>query len=145
MKDKENKDDRGNLDLSLIIDQHKREIWAYRKKESEWIKTQNQLDGHKIIVNELSSKVIDLKKEIDRLTEENNNIRTIDSSHKSLNGDLQNKLQEAQNELTLIKTIGLNSPEMIDLKKKLKNLERENKTLVDKVYNYRQMLSKAGL
>ena len=145
MKDEKNKDDRGALDLSLIIDQHKKEIWAYRMKESEWIKTKNQLDGHKSIVNELSAQVIDLKKELDRLSEENNNIRTIDSSHKSLNGDLQKQLQEAQNELTLIKTIGLNSPEMIDLKKKLKNLERENKTLVDKVYNYRQMLSKAGL
>ena len=41
MKDKENKDDRGNLDLSLIIDQHKREIWAYKIKESEWIKTKS--------------------------------------------------------------------------------------------------------
>ena len=28
MKDKENKDDRGDLDLSLIIDQHKKEIWT---------------------------------------------------------------------------------------------------------------------
>ena len=145
MKDKENKDNRGDLDLSLIIDQHKKEIWAFKMKESEWIKTKNQLDGHKSIVNELSAQVIGLKKEIDRLSEENNNIRTIDNSHKSLNGDLQKQLQEAQNELTLIKTIGLNSPEMIDLKKKLKNLELKNKTLEEKVLNYQQMLSKAGL
>ena len=145
MKDKENRDDRGNLDLSLIIDQHKKEIWAYKMKESEWIKTKNQLDGHKSIVNELSAQVIGLKKEIDRLSEENNNIRIIDSSHKGLNGKLQKQLEEAQNELTLIKTIGLNSPEMIDLKKKLKNLELKNKTLEEKVLNYQQMLSKAGL
>jgi len=114
-------------------------------KESEWIKTKNQLDGHKSIVNELSAQVIGLKKEIDRLSEENNNIRIIDSSHKGLNGELQKQLEEAQNELTLIKTIGLNSPEMIDLKKKLKNLELKNKTLEEKVLNYQQMLSKAGL
>ena len=145
MKDKENKDDRGTLDLSLIIDEHAKEIWAFKMKESEWIKTKNQLEGHKSIVKELSAQVIDLKKEIDRLSEENSNIRLIDSSHKGLNGTLQKQLEEARNELSLIKTIGMNSPEMIDLKKKLKNLERENKTLVDKVYNYRQMLSKAGL
>jgi len=145
MKDKENKDNRGDLDLSLIIDQHKKEIWAFKMKESEWIKTKNQLDGHKSIVNELSAQVIGLKKEIDRLSEENNNIRIIDSSHKGLNGKLQKQLEEAQNELTLIKTIGLNSPEMIDLKKKLKNLELKNKTLEEKVLNYQQMLSKAGL
>jgi chromosome segregation ATPase len=145
MKDNKNKDKKGALDLSLIIDQHKREIWAYKMKESEWIKTKNQLDGHKSIVNELSAQVISLKKELDRLAEENNNIRTIDGSHKSLNGDLQKQLQEAQNELTLIKTIGLNSPEMIDLKKRLGNLELENKALAEKVSNYQQMLSKAGL
>ena len=145
MKDKENKDDRGTLDLSLIIDQHAKEIWAFKMKESEWIKTKNQLDGHKSIVNELSAQVIGLKKEIDRLSEENNNIRTIDSSHKSLNGDLHKQLQEAQNELTLIKTIGLNSPEMIELKKRLGNLELENKALAEKVSTYQQMLSKAGL
>ena len=145
MKDNKNKDKKGALDLSLIIDQHKREIWAYKMKESEWIKTKNQLDGHKSIVNELSAQVISLKKELDRLAEENNNIRTIDGSHKSLNGDLQKQLQEAQNELTLIKTIGLNSPEMIELKKKLGNLELENKALAEKVSNYQQMLSKAGL
>ena len=142
MKDKENKDDRGDLDLSLIIDQHKREIWAYKMKESEWIKTKNQLDGHKSIVNELSAQVIGLKKEIDRLSEENNNIRTIDNSHKSLNGDLQKQLQEAQNELTLIKTIGLNSPEMIDLKKRLKNLELENKALAKQIDDYFNMRGK---
>ncbi len=96
MKDDKNKDDRGALDLSLIIDQHKKEIWAYRMKESEWIKTKNQLDGHKSIVNELSAQVIDLKKELDRLSEENNNIRTIDSSHQGLNGELQKQLQEIQ-------------------------------------------------
>tara|TARA_Y100000588_G_C13543052_1_gene622857 strand:+ start:254 stop:550 length:297 start_codon:yes stop_codon:yes gene_type:complete len=96
MKDDKNKDNRGNLDLSLIIEQHKKEIWAYKMKESEWIKTKNQLDGHKSIVNELSAQVIGLKKDIDRLAEENNNIRTIDSSHQGLNGELQKQLQEAQ-------------------------------------------------
>ena len=91
MKDKENKDDRGALDLSLLIDQYKREIWAYKMKESEWIRTKNQLDGNKKIIEELSAQIIGLKKEIDRLSEENNNIRTIDSSHKSLNGELQSE------------------------------------------------------
>ena len=89
MKDKENKDDRGALDLSLLIDQYKREIWAYKMKESEWTKTQNQLEGNKRIIEELSSQIIGLKKEIDRLAEENQNIRTIDSSHQKTNGELR--------------------------------------------------------
>ena len=138
MKDKENKDNRGALDLSLIIDQHKKEIWAYRMKESEWIKTKNQLDGHKSIVNELSEQVLGLKKEIDRLSEENNNLRTIDSSHQELNGKLRKQITEVEIEMANLKAIGNNSPEMRDL-------QRDNKYLVEKVEAYREQLRKAGL
>jgi len=77
--DLKKKDDK-TLDLSLLIDQHKREIWNYKMKEAEWVKTQNQLDGTKIIVEELSRQVIDLKKEIDRLAEENSNIRIVNNN-----------------------------------------------------------------
>ena len=138
MKDKENKDDRGTLDLSLIIDQHKREIWKWMMKESEWVKTANQLEGTKRIVEELATKNVDLKKEIDRLAEENNNLQTIDSSHQKLNGELQSKITEVENEMALLKGIGNNSPEMRDLK-------RDNKYLAKQVEDYREILKKAGL
>ena len=138
MKDKENKDDRGTLDLSLIIDQHKREIWKWKMKESEWVKTANQLEGTKRIVEELATKNVDLKKEIDRLAEENNNLQTIDSSHQKLNGELQSKITEVENEMALLKGIGNNSPEMRDLK-------RDNKYLAKQVEDYRDILRKAGL
>ena len=138
MKDKENKDDKGTLDLSLIIDQHKREIWKWKMKESEWVKTANQLEGTKRIVEELATKNVDLKKEIDRLAEENNNLQTIDSSHQKLNGELQSKITEVENEMALLKGIGNNSPEMRDLK-------RDNKYLAKQVEDYREILKKAGL
>ena len=135
MKDK---DDRGTLDLSLIIDQHKRDIWKWKMKESEWVKTSNQLEGTKRIEEELATKNVDLKKEIDRLSEENNNLRTIDSSHKKLNGELQSKIKEVENEMSILKGIGNNSPEMRDLK-------RDNKYLAQQVEDYREILRKAGL
>tara|TARA_B100000029_G_scaffold344083_1_gene336492 strand:- start:311 stop:727 length:417 start_codon:yes stop_codon:yes gene_type:complete len=138
MKDNENKDDRGSLDLSLIIDQHKRDIWKWKMKEAQWIKTSNQLEGTKRIVEELATKNVDLKKEIDRLSEENNNLRTIDSSHKKLNGELQSKITEVENEMSILKGIGNNSPEMRDLK-------RDNKYLAQQVEDYREILRKAGL
>jgi len=138
MKDNENKDDRGSLDLSLIIDQHKRDMWKWKMKEAEWIKTSNQLEGTKRIVEELATKNVDLKKEIDRLSEENNNLRTIDSSHKKLNGELQSKIKEVENEMSILKGIGNNSPEMRDLK-------RDNKYLAQQVEDYREILRKAGL
>ena len=135
---KHKSDDRGELDLSLLVDQHKREIWAYKMRESEWVRTKNQLDGNKKIIEEMSAQVIGLKKEIDRLSEENNNLRTIDSSHQELNGKLRKQITEVEIEMSNLKAIGNNSPEMRDL-------QRDNKYLVEKVEAYRAQLRKAGL
>ena len=82
-------EDRGPSDLTFLIEQHKRDIWAYKQRESEWIRTENQLQGTKRIVEELSTKIIDLKKEIDRLSEENGNLQTINPSHQKLNEELK--------------------------------------------------------
>ena len=49
-------------DLSDLIEQHKREIWEYKKKEMQWIRDKNQLDGNKRIVEELSAQIIELRK-----------------------------------------------------------------------------------
>ena len=124
--------------LEDILEIHQKEIWEWKKKESEWIKTDNQLAGCKKIITELSAKIVQLKKDIERLAEENNNIRTIESSHKTLNGKLQDKITDTENEIALLKGIGNNSPEMRDLKK-------DNKYLAEKVEAYREQLRKAGL
>ncbi len=86
----------------------------------------------------MSSQVISLKKEIDRLSEENNNLKIIDSSHQELNGKLRKQITEVEIEMSNLKAIGNNSPEMRDL-------QRDNKYLVEKVEAYRAQLRKAGL
>jgi capsule polysaccharide export protein KpsE/RkpR len=70
-----------------------------------------------------------LLKEIDRLAEENENLRTIEAGHKALNGKLRKELTEVENELALLKGIGNNSPEMRALQKRIKELEEDNKKL----------------
>ena len=70
-------EDRGPSDLTLMAELHQKEIWEWKQKEMEWIKTQNVLDGTKVIVGELTAKIVDLKKEIDRLSEENTNLKII--------------------------------------------------------------------
>jgi|TARA_E500000305_G_scaffold38586_1_gene29589 hypothetical protein len=70
-------EDRGPGDLTLMAELHQKEIWNWKQKEMEWIKTKNQLDGTKIIVGELTTQIISLKKEIDRLSEENTNLKII--------------------------------------------------------------------
>ncbi len=70
-------EDRGALDLTFLIEQHKKEIWEYKQKESEWLKTDNMFKGSKKIIDELSSKLIqqvriisDLNNQITKLKKE---------------------------------------------------------------------------
>ncbi len=74
----------GDNDLEFVIKQHKKEIWTYKQKESEWEETKNQLEGTKQIVNRLTDQISELKysnkvlkDELERLAEENSNIRII--------------------------------------------------------------------
>ena len=113
------KDDRGDLDLTLLIESHQRELWDYKKRESQWIMDKNQLEGNQKIINEISTKLIEMGK---------------------VNLGLKKKLTEAEGETSLVKAIGINSPEMKrvqemnethqkingDLQTTLTNLEQEN-------------------
>ena len=65
-------------------------------EESQWIKDKNQLEGNKMIVRELSDKILKMKK----------------------------RAQEAEGELTIIKGIGNNSPEMKELQARVKRLDQ---------------------
>ncbi len=65
-------------EIVLLIEQHKKEIWEWKQKESEWIKTENTLSGTKKIVEQLSGKLVEqvriikqLEQEIERLVAEN--------------------------------------------------------------------------
>ena len=71
----DNKDDRGPDDLTMLIDQYKKEIWAWKQKESEWIKTDNQLQGNKRIIEELTSKLVDQERQIQELKHDNKTYR----------------------------------------------------------------------
>ena len=61
------KEDRGELDLTLLIEKHQKEIWEYKQRESEWIKTDNLLKGAYKIVDEMSAKLLQQKKQIEEL------------------------------------------------------------------------------
>ena len=124
--------------LEAILELHQKEIWEWKMKESQWIKTDNQLAGCKKIITELSATIVQLRKDIDRLAEDNGNLLTVNSSNQELNGELQTKITDTENEIALLKGIGNNSPEMRDLKK-------DNKYLAEKVETYREQLRKAGL
>ena len=65
-------------EMVLLIEQHKKEIWEWKQKESDWINTQNLADGYKKVIEELSAKLVakdsiikKLEQEIERLVAEN--------------------------------------------------------------------------
>ncbi len=71
-------------DLVLLIEQHKKDIWEWKQKESQWVRDKNQLDGNKQIVGELSTKLIEMGK--------------INLTHQALNGKLQTRLTEVEDD-----------------------------------------------
>jgi|TARA_R110002153_G_scaffold189638_1_gene342436 Mg2+ and Co2+ transporter CorA len=95
-------EDRGELDLTLLLEQHKKDIWEWKQKESQWIKDKNQLDGNKKIIEELSTKLVEMAK---------------------VNLAFKKRAQEAEGETTIVKGIGMNSPEMRELQARVKQLD----------------------
>ena len=73
----EAKEDRGPLDITLLTEQYKADLFKYQQREALHLKTQNQLDGTKAIVMEMAGTIRqihteneNLKAEIARLQEE---------------------------------------------------------------------------
>jgi len=95
-------EDRGELDLTLLLEQHRKEIWEWKQKESQWIRDKNQLDGNKKIIEELSTKLVEMAK---------------------ANMAFKKRAQEAEGETTIVKGIGMNSPEMKVLQVRVNELE----------------------
>ena len=90
-------------DLILLIEQYKKEIWEWKQKESQWIKDRNQLEGHKRIVEELSTKIVEigkvnliLKTKINELEGTLGSAQGMNDNHQKYNGKLQSRLTEVE-------------------------------------------------
>ena len=71
-------------DMLLLIEQHKKDIWEWKQKESQWVRDKNQLDGGKQIILELSDKLVETGK--------------LNLAHQQLNGKLQTRLTEVEDD-----------------------------------------------
>ena len=88
-------EDRGELDLTFLVEQHAKEIWALKEQISKQSEELTVLRGTKDVVVRLTNELIKMKK----------------------------RAQEAEGENTIIKGIGSNSPEMKNLQARVKELE----------------------
>ena len=91
--------------LPLLIEKYKKEIWEWKQKESQWIQNQNLLEGNKRVIEELSTRLVEMGKEI---------------------FSLKKRVQEAEGETTIVKGIGMNSPEMKEAKELNKSHQQLN-------------------
>ena len=57
-------------ELPFLIEGYQKEIWEWKQKESQWILDQNKLEGSKRIIEELSTKIIELGKDNKRLADQ---------------------------------------------------------------------------
>ena len=83
-------------DLSSLIEQHQKEIWEWKQKESQWIRDKNQLDGNKKIIEELSSKMVEMGKANIALEAKLKEAGEINKLHQKLNGEIQTRLTETK-------------------------------------------------
>ena len=81
------KDDRGEVDLTFLVEQHAKETWALKEQISKQSEELTVLRGTKDVVVRISNELIRMKK----------------------------RAQAAEGELTIIKGIGNSSPEMKEL------------------------------
>ena len=94
--------DSDDSELISLIESHEKDIWEWKQKESQWIRDKNQLDGNKKIIEELSTKLVEMAK---------------------ANLAFKKRAQEAEGETTIVKGIGMNSPEMRELQARVKQLD----------------------
>ena len=89
-------------DLTALILQHKKEIWEWKQKESQWLDDRVALNGNKRIVEELATKIVEIGK---------------------VNLDLKKRVQAAEGETSIVKAVGSNSPETKELQARVKQLD----------------------
>ena len=82
-------------ELPFLIEGYQKEIWEWKQKESQWLEDRVMLDGTKKLVEQLSGELVRMKK----------------------------RAQEAEGETTIVKSIGINSPEMKALQKQKEILQ----------------------
>ena len=90
------KDDRGELDLTLLVEQHAKEIWALKEQMSDQSKEITVLRGTKDVVVRLSNELVRMKKRAEEAENALANSLEVDESHQKLNGKLQVRLTEVE-------------------------------------------------
>ena len=81
-------EDRGELDLTFLIEQHSKEIWSLKEQLSNQSKELTVLRGTKQVVATLSNELINTKK---RALEAEEKIKELEEDNKNLSKQIEDK------------------------------------------------------
>ena len=131
MKEKE---DKGSLDLTLLVEQHAKEKWELTQQLSKAAEELTIFRGTKKLVGDMSDDLVETKKQLKEVEEElatlkKSQITIFDEEREKFKDwkemyEKEHKLrQEAEGETTIVKGIGMSSPEMKKAQARIKELD----------------------
>ena len=113
-------------DIAILVEQHAKEIWALKQELSKASQELTVLHGTKGVVVSLSNELTRMRKRAEA-AEKNRPLDTMDEvAYRELqreNEELKKRAQEAEGETSIVKGIGSNSPEIKELKARVKELD----------------------
>ena len=113
-------------DIAILVEQHAKEIWNLKQELSKASQDLTVLHGTKGVVVSLSNELTRMRKRVQE-AEKNRPLNTMDEvAYRELqreNEILKKRAQEAEGETSIVKGIGSNSPEMKELKARVKELD----------------------
>ena len=149
-------EDRGPQDLTLLIEQHAKEVWALKQELSKASEEITVLRGTKDVVTRLSNELVRMKKQVQEL-EGNRSLDTMDEvAYRELqreNEKLKKQAEEAEvhvKELNNSLAIALEVNESHQryngkLQTRLTEVEEDNKKISRQIEDKINILRKAGL
>jgi len=149
-------EDRGPQDLTLLIEQHAKEVWALKQELSKASEEITVLRGTKDVVTRLSNELVRMKKQVQEL-EGNRSLDTMDEvAYRELqreNEKLKKQAEEAEvrvKELNNSLAIALEVNDSHQryngkLQTRLTEVEEDNKKISRQIEDKINLLRKAGL
>jgi len=123
--------------LTSLMEQHKKDIWEFKQKESQWVRDKNQLDGNKQIIEELSTKMIELGKinlSLQAKVNEFKSSRSLSSMDEVAYRELEAKVNELEGTLGSAQDINDNHQRYNGkLQTRLTEVEEDNKKLAKQI------------
>ena len=149
-------EDRGPQDLTLLIEQHAKEVWALKQELSKASEEITVLRGTKDVVTRLSNELVRMKKQVQEL-EGNRSLDTMDEvAYRELQGENEKLKKQAEDAEVHVKELNNSLAIALEvneshqryngkLQTRLTEVEEDNKKISRQIEDKINLLRKAGL